>query len=45
MLLTLFGDENLVKKYQEQTNPGKKIEMIWKTKLIQVKYPLDLCAR
>ena len=41
MLLTLFGDESLVKKYQEQTNPGKKMEMIWKTIFFQVKYPKE----
>ena len=39
MLLTLFGDQSLVKKYQDQKNPGKKMEMIWKTIFFQVKYP------
>ena len=38
MLLTLFGDQSLVKKYKDQKNPGKKIEMIWKTIFFQVKY-------
>ena len=39
MLLTLFGDHSLVKKYQNQKNPGKKMEMIWKTIFFQVKNP------
>ena len=37
ILMTLFGDEELVTKYKELDDPGHKIAMIWKTAYFQVK--------